>query len=74
MVQEALSREIKSGYPEELLYADDLALVCETHEGLKGRLEACDWIWRQKWLVMKMLEGFAVKGDFPCAICKTCRQ
>ena len=42
MVLEVLSREIKSGYPEELLYADDLALVCETHEGLKGRLEACD--------------------------------
>ena len=36
---EALSREIKSGCPEELLYADDLGLVTETLEGLKGRLE-----------------------------------
>ena len=40
IVLEALSREIRSGCPEELLYADDLAFVSETLEGLKGRLEA----------------------------------
>ena len=39
IVLEALSREIRSGCPEELLYADDLAFVSETLEGLKGRLE-----------------------------------
>ena len=39
-VLEPLSREIRSRCPEELLYADDLALVSELLEGLKGRLEA----------------------------------
>ena len=37
---EVRSREIRSGYPEELLYADDLALVSETPEDLERRLEA----------------------------------
>ena len=32
-----LFREIRSGCPEELLYADDLTLASETLEGLKGR-------------------------------------
>ena len=40
MVLEALSREICSGCQVELLYADDLALVREKHEGLKGKLKA----------------------------------
>ena len=37
---EALSREIRSECPEKLLYAYDLALVSETLDGLKVRLEA----------------------------------
>ena len=37
---EPLSRTIGSGYPEELLYADDLELDSAKHEGLKGRLVA----------------------------------
>ena len=37
---EVLSREIRSGCPEELLYAGDLVVVSETLEGLKRRLEA----------------------------------
>ena len=44
IVSESLSTEIRSGYPEDpegLLYTDDLALVSETLEGLKRRLE--DW-------------------------------
>ena len=40
IVLEALSREIRPGCPKELLCADDLALVSETFECLKGRLEA----------------------------------
>ena len=40
IVLEILSREIRLGYPEELLYSDDLALVSETYEDLEGRLEA----------------------------------
>ena len=39
IVPEALSREIRSGCPEELIYADDLVLVSETFEGLKGKQE-----------------------------------
>ena len=39
-VSEALSAEIRSGSPEEQLYTDNLALVSETLEHLKGRLEA----------------------------------
>ena len=40
IVMEVLSREIRSGCPEELLYAGDLVVVSETLEGLKRRLEA----------------------------------
>ena len=37
---EILYREIRSGSSEELVYADDLTLVCETLEGLGGKLAA----------------------------------
>ena len=37
---ETLSREIRSQCQEELIYSDDLTLVSETLEGLKGRLES----------------------------------
>ena len=37
---EALSREDRLERPEELLYAEDLTLVRETFQGLKGRLKA----------------------------------
>ena len=40
IVLEAVSREIRSGCPEELFYADHLVLISETFEGLKGKLEA----------------------------------
>ena len=40
VVLEVLSREIKLGCPEELLYADDFALVSESLNDLKVRLEA----------------------------------
>ena len=43
IVLEALSKEIKSECPEELLYVDDSALVSETLEGL--------------WLTLQVLEG-----------------
>ena len=39
IVLNTLSREIRSGCPEELLYDDNLALVSETLQGLKRRLE-----------------------------------
>lgn len=34
-----LSRKMRSGSLEELLYVDDLALVSESLEGLKGKLD-----------------------------------
>ena len=40
IVLDAPSRNIRSECPEELLYDDDLALVSEPLESLKGRLEA----------------------------------
>ena len=39
IVLEALLRETRLGCPEELLYADDLALVSETLAGLIEKLE-----------------------------------
>ena len=39
IVPEALSREIRSTCSEKMLYADDLVLVAETLDGLKGTLE-----------------------------------
>ena len=40
IVLEAFFREVRSGCSKELLYADDLVLVSETLESLKGKLEA----------------------------------
>ena len=39
IVLEVLSRKMRSGFLEELLYVDDLALVSESLEGLKGKLD-----------------------------------
>ena len=39
IVLEPLPRELRLRFPEELLYADDLAIVSESPEVLKGRLE-----------------------------------
>lgn len=38
IVLEALSREIRPGSPEELLYPSDLAMVSETIAGLERTL------------------------------------
>ena len=35
IILKALSREIRPGSPEELLYGDDLAIIDETIEGLR---------------------------------------
>ena len=40
IVMEGLYREMGTGCPEKLLYTEDLTLVSETFEGLKGRLES----------------------------------
>lgn len=40
MVIETLFRENRGGCSEELFYADDFALISESLDGLKGRLES----------------------------------
>ena len=40
IVIEAVYREIRPGCPEKLLLPDDLTLICETLQSLKGKLEA----------------------------------
>ena len=40
IILEILSREIRPGFLEELLYAEDLTLVSEIFQGLKSRLKA----------------------------------
>ena len=40
IVMEALSWDSSSGGPKEMLFTDDLTLVTETFEGLKGKPEA----------------------------------
>ena len=79
IVQEAPSREIKSGCPNELFYAVDMALVNETIECLKGRLEAWTGTLESKWLrenvkntktmiSSKNAGKVTIEGKFPCAV------
>ena len=49
LVLGSVSTEIRSGCPEELLYADDLALVCQTLEDPKGRLEVWEGVSQSGW-------------------------
>ena len=80
IVLEALSREMRSGCPEELLYADDLALVSETIEGLKGKLESWKQVLESGGLRVNlgktkvMVSGCDVgkvreQGKYPCGVC-----
>ena len=45
--------EVKSGCPEDLLYADDLTLVIQTLKGLEERLEAWEGALESKGLRIK---------------------
>ena len=80
IVLEALSREMRSGCPEELLYADDLALVSETVELLKDKLEAWKHSLELGGLRVNlrktkvMVSGCEVgevrkQGKYPCGVC-----
>lgn len=64
IVLEVLSREIRSGCPEKLLYADDLALVRETHGCLKGRLGA------KLMMNSENPRKDAVESKFSCTVCR----
>ena len=79
-VLEALSRKIRSGCSEDLLYADELALASETLEGLKGRLEARKGALESKVLRLNVkktkimissenVEIGKTEGKFPSVIC-----
>ena len=81
IVLEALSREIRSGCPEELLYADDLALVSETLAELIEKLESWKSAMESKGLRVNlkktkvMISGSEVgknrdEGRYPCAVCR----
>ena len=78
IVLEALSIEIGSGFLEELLYADDLALVSKALEGLKGGLEAWKGALESEGLRGKAKTMISSENDgkvtiedkFPCAVCR----
>ena len=77
-VLEALSIEIGSGFSEELLYADDLALVSKTLEDLKGGLEAWKGALESEGLKGKTKTIISSENDgkvtiedkFPHAVCR----
>ena len=66
IVLKALIKEIRSGWPEELLYADDGGLV-------GGTLESKDWGINVRKIKILISGENAAKltgeGKFPCAIC-----
>ena len=79
-VLEALSREFRTGCPEEMLYADDLVLTSETMEGLLLKLKTWRKAMESKGLRVNvaktkvMISGCSVgkpqeKGKFPCSVC-----
>ena len=79
-VLEALSREFRTGCPEEMLYADDLVLTSETMEGLLVKLKTWRKAMESKGLRVNvtktkvMISGCSVgkpqeKGKFPCSVC-----
>ena len=81
MVLEALSIEFRTGYPWELLYADDLVLIAETMEELVGKFEKWKTGLEDKGLRVSAAKtkamisssearsGFEV-GRWPCGVCR----
>ena len=80
IVLEALSREMRSGCPKELLYADDLAIVSETIETLNVKLVAWKHCLEAGGLRVNlgktkiMVSGCDVgkireQGKYPCGVC-----
>ena len=80
IVLEALTREMRSGCPEELLYADDLVLMGETVDLLKAKLESWKHSLESGGLRVNlkktkiMVSGCEVgevreQGKYPCGVC-----
>ena len=80
MVLEALSSECRSGFPWEMLYADDLVIIAESSEELKERYSAWKNGMESKGLRVNMAktkvmtsgtdQGPTFKsGRYPCGVC-----
>ena len=81
IVMEALSREFKIGCPWELLYADDLVIICDSLDELKQRITIWNRNLESKGLRMnnsktKVLHSKhhnfrkADSSEWPCGVCK----
>ena len=81
IVLEVLLGESRSECPEELLYADDLALVSKRLEGLKRRLESWKGALESKGLIVNVKKAnmmtssenagkATIEGKFPCVVCR----
>ncbi len=79
---EALSRELRTGLPWELLYADDLVVIDESLDGCIGKLKAWKSGMEKKGLRVNMkktkilvsgvgLDVLKDSGKFPCAVCRS---
>ena len=82
IVLEALSREFRTGCPWELLYADDLAIVSETMEGLLVKLRVWKDAMEAKGLRVNMsktkimysgrnMNSLKDSGRWPCGVCRS---
>ena len=80
IVMQAISKHTTLGLPWELLYADDLALISETEDGLKERMNAWKNCLENKGLkvnigktkvmcVRKRQDPLKTKCDWPCGVC-----
>ena len=82
LVLEALSRELRTGLPWELLYADDLVVIDGSLDGCLGKLKAWKSGMERKGLRVNMkktkflvsglgLDVLKDSGKFPCAVCRS---
>ena len=81
IVMEALSREFKIGCPWELLYADDLVIMCDSLEELKQRILIWKANFESKGLRINMNKTKVLHSnhntfrkvdpsEWPCGVCK----
>ena len=79
---EAVTRELRSGLPWELLYAYDLVLVATSKKELEEKLQRWKYgletkglkvsVEKTKWMMSGDCEiNTDVSGRWPCAVCKT---
>ena len=82
IVLEALSQELRTGSPWELLYADDLVIITETIEELSQKLDAWKVNLEKKGLRVNMkktktmfsevnMDTLIGTGAYPCGVCRS---